>query len=118
MRAQNSGFGDFPTQCMLQTGDGCVACLKLLVGLHRQLRNLARTGQLRAAAPVAVAAQRIHIGQNPARHHKVRLLARLAQQVQADRHIVELQADQQLFCEVNMLGIGSRIPLSGYGLNK
>ncbi len=41
--AQNSAFGHFPAQSMLQRRDGGIARFKLLVCLHGQLRNLART---------------------------------------------------------------------------
>ena len=64
--AQNGDFSHFAAERMLELRDGGVAGLKLLVGLDGELRNLARTGQLRAAAPVAIAAQGIDIGQNPA----------------------------------------------------
>jgi hypothetical protein len=95
--AQNGAFGHFPAQRMGEFGNGGVARLQACRPGHGQLRNLARAGQLRAAAPVAVAAQGIHVGQNPAGHHKVRLLAGQAQQVQPHRHAVCLQAHQQLF---------------------
>ena len=81
---------------MLQLRDGGVAGFKELVGLDGQLRNLARSSQLRAAAPVAIAAQGIDVGQNPGGHHKVGLFAGLAQQIQPDRYAVRLQANQQL----------------------
>jgi hypothetical protein len=115
---QHCSFRHFPAERMLQRGNRRVSRLKLLVGLHRQLRHLARTSQLRATAPVAVSAQRIHIRQNPACHHIVRVLTRLALKVQAHRHIVRFQANQQLFGKGDVFGIGSRIPLTGYGFNK
>ena len=104
--AQNSGFADFAAQRVLELGDGGIACFKQLVGLNGQLRNLARTGQLRAAAPVAVAPQRIHVGQNPGGHHKVGLLAGLAQQIQPDCHAIRLQTHQQLFGSAICFGSG------------
>ncbi len=107
--AQNGGFGHFPTQRLRELGKGGVARLQQFVGLDGQLRNLARAGQLRAAAPVAVAAQGIDVGQNPASHHKVGLFARLTQQIQPHSHAVGLQAHQQLFGESNMLGVRSGI---------
>ena len=60
--AQNGGFGDFPTQGMRELGKGGVARLQQLVGLDGQGRNLAGAGQLRAAAPVAVASEGIDVG--------------------------------------------------------
>ena len=116
--AQNRGFRHFAAQRVLERRDRGVACLEKLVGLDGQLRNLARAGQLRAATPVAVAAQRIHVGQNPGRHDKVGLLAGLSQQVQAHCDAVCLQANQQLLGKCNVFGIGGRIPMTRYGLNK
>ena len=92
--AQNGAFRHFAAQRVLERGDGGIARLQQLVGLDGQLRNLARAGQLRAAAPVAVAAKRVHVGQNPGRHNKVGLLAGLSQQVQTHCHAVCLQANQ------------------------
>jgi hypothetical protein len=79
---------------VFQAGNRGVARLKQLVGLHSELGNLARTRQLRAAAPVAISSQSIHIGQNPASHHKIRLLARLALKIQAHRYIGRFKTDQ------------------------
>ena len=101
-----------PSAC-LQLRDGRVACFKLLVGLDRELRNLARAGQLRAAAPVAIAAKRIHVGQNPGRDHEIGLFAGLAKQVQPDCHAVRFKANQQLFSEATILagsGVAFRSP--------
>ena len=116
--AQNCAFSDFAAQGMLQRRDGGVARLKQLVGLDGQLRNLAGAGKLRAAAPVAIAAKRVHVGQNPCRHNKVGLLAGLSQQVQAHCHAVCLQAYQQLLGKRDVFGVGGRIPLTRNGLNK
>ena len=78
-----------------------------LVGLDGQLRNLARTGQLRAAAPVAIAAQGIDVGQNPGSHNKIGLFAGLAQQIQPYRYAIGFKAHQQFFGKSNVLGRGS-----------
>ena len=117
-RPQHGGFRHFPAKGMLQRSNCGVSSLKQLVSLHRELRNLSRTRQLRAPAPVAVAAQRVNIRQHPAGHHKIRLLARLALKVQAHCNIGRFQADQQLFGEHDVLGIGSRVPLTCYGFDK
>jgi hypothetical protein len=93
-RSEDGCFGHFAAQGVLQAGDCVVACLKQFVSLHGELRNLARTGQLRTATPIAVSAQRIHVRQYPARHHKIRMLARLALKVQAHRNIGRFKADQ------------------------
>jgi hypothetical protein len=42
----------------------------------------------------------------------------LALKVQAHRHAVAFQTDQQLFSKGDVFGIGGRIPLTGYGFNK
>jgi hypothetical protein len=60
--AQNGHFSDFAAQGMGELGNVCIAQFQLLVGLHSQLRNLAGAGQLRAAAPVAVASEGIDVG--------------------------------------------------------
>jgi hypothetical protein len=82
---------------MLEDSNGGVARLQLLVRLNSQLRNLARAGQLRAAPPVAVASEGIHVGQDPACHYIVRLLAGMSQQVQPHSYAIGFQAHQQLF---------------------
>jgi hypothetical protein len=117
-RPEHGPFGHFPAERMLQARNCGVSRLEQLVGLDCQLGHLARTGQLRAAAPVAISAQRIDIRQNPACHHKVWLLARLSLKIQAHCHIASLKADQQLFGERNVFGIGSRVLLTGYCFNK
>jgi hypothetical protein len=53
-RPQHGCFGHFPAKCVLQAGNVGVARLKQFVGLHGQLRNLARTCQLRAASPITI----------------------------------------------------------------
>ena len=116
--AQNGAFGHFPAQCVLESGNGRVAGLQLLVGLNRELRNLARAGQLRTAAPIAIAPQRIHVGQDPGGHDKVRLFARLSQQIEPNGNAIKLQAHQQFLGNRDMPGIGSRVPLTGYRLNE
>ncbi len=116
--AQNSGFSDFAAQGMLESRDSGVARLEELVSLYSQRRNLAGAGKLRAATPVAVAPERIHVWQNPCRYNEIGVLARLSQQVQTHCHAVCLQAYQQLLGKRNMFGIGGRIPMTRYGLNK
>jgi hypothetical protein len=110
--AQNGAFGHFPAQRMGQLGKGRVAGFQQFVGLDGQLRNLARTGQLRSATPVAVAAQSIDVGQNPTGHHKIGELAGQAEQIQAHGHTVCLQADQQLFSQGNVFWIGGGVALA------
>jgi hypothetical protein len=46
------------------------------------------------------------------------MFARLAKKIQAHCHVVRLEANQQLFCERNVFGIGGRFPVTGYGFNK
>jgi len=92
--AQNSAFSYFPSQRVGECAKVGLAGLQLLVSLHGQLRNLARTCQLRAATPVAVASQGIHIGQNPARNHIVRLLSGVAQQIQPYGYSVGFKTHQ------------------------
>jgi hypothetical protein len=115
---QHGPFGHFAAERMLEARNGGFSCFEQLVGLHCELRHLARTCQLRIATPVAISAQRIYIGQNPARDNKVRLLGRLALQIEAHGDIGRFQADQQLFGERNVFRIWSCIPLTGYGFNK
>ena len=73
---------------MGQVGNRRIGGFEEFVGLHGQLRYLAGTCQLRAAAPVAVAAKSINVRQNPACYHEIGLLTRLAKQVQTHRHAV------------------------------
>jgi hypothetical protein len=116
--SQHGCFGNFTAQRVLQAGDCGVTRLKHLVSLHSELRYLARTRQLWAATPVAVAAECVHIRQNPACHDKIRLFTRLALEVEAHSNIGRFQSDQQLFGEHDVLGIRSCVPVTGYGLDK
>ncbi len=116
--AQNGGFGHFATQSKSQLGNGRVAGLQPLVGLNGERRDLAGTGKLRAATPIAVAAQRIHVGQNPACDHKVGLFAGLSQQIEPDSHTVIFKADQQLLGNSNLPRVGGCIPLACRSLNE
>ena len=64
--ANDGGLGDFASQGLLQVGDVVVATFQLLVDMHCELRNLAGSRQLRAAPPIAIAAERVHMGRpNP-----------------------------------------------------
>jgi hypothetical protein len=116
--AQYGGFADFPAKKMLQIGNGRIAGFKMLVSLHCQWRNLAGAGELRAAAPVAITPQCIHIGQNPACYNKVGLFTGLSKQVQPDGHIFELKTHKQFFSQLNMLCLGGCILTACYGLYK
>jgi hypothetical protein len=46
------------------------------------------------------------------------MLPGLSQKVQPDRHVIDFQADKQLFGQLNMLRIGRCILAPGYGLDK
>ena len=116
--AQNRRFRHFPAQRVLQLRDGGVAGFKKLVGLDGELRNRARPGQLRAAPPVAVAAQGVDVRQNPAGHDKIGLLAGLSQQIQAHCNAFGFQANQQVLGQGDNFGGGSRAAFTGYGFNK
>ncbi len=112
--AENSGFRHLAAERMPQLRDGGVARLKMLVGLDGQRRNLARSRQLRAAPPVAIAAKSIDVGQNPSRHNEIRLLARLSKQVQANGHAFRFEANQQVFRQGD--NFGCREPSSAHPL--
>jgi hypothetical protein len=92
--------------------------LKQFVGLHGQLRNLPRPGQLRAATPVTVAAKSIDIRQYPAGYDEIRMFSGLTQQIQADRYIFQLQPHQQFFRKLDVLWVWGCILVAGYGLDK
>ena len=94
-----------PSACF-NCGNGGVAGFKQLVGLDGQRRYLARSGQLRAAPPVAVAAQSVDVGQYPCRHNEVGLLAGLSEHVQPDCHAIRFQANEQFFCRATVLAAG------------
>ena len=106
-----------PRAC-LSCGDGGVARLKKLVGLNGELRNLARTGQLRAAAPVAIAAQSIDVGQNPGWPPQSRAARRADPAGSGEPRRLQLKANQQFLGERDVFGIRGGIVLAGYGLNK
>ena len=116
--AQNRPFRHFPSQGVLQLRDGGVAGFKMFVGLDGQRRNRARSGQLRAAPPVAVAPQSVDVGQYPTGHDEIGLLAGLTEQIQAHGHAVGLQADQQILGLGDGFGCGSRVVFPGYSFNK
>jgi hypothetical protein len=52
--------------------------------MNGQLRHLPGTGQLRAAPPVTIAAQRIYVGKNPCGNNKIGLLAGLPLKIESD----------------------------------
>ena len=117
--AQNRGLRHFAAQRVLQLRDGGVARLQQLVGLDGQLRNLARTGQLRAATPVAVAAQGIHVGQNPGWPQQSRAVRRAGPADSAERlRRRSPDAPAALRPSAICLAIGGRVALAGDGLNK
>jgi hypothetical protein len=103
---------------MLQVCDGCVARFEVFVGLDSQLRDLSGAGQLRAATPVAITPEGIHVGQYPAGHNKIGLLTGLAQEIEPDGDVVELKAYQKFFRESDMRWLRGRILVAGDGLDK
>ena len=111
-------LGHFPAQRVLELRNRSFAHFQKLVGLDGELRNLSGSSKLRRAAPVAVAAQSINVGQHPGGHDEVRLLARLAQQIQADSDIGVLKPHQQLLGLGDLPGIGRQVPMARNRLNK
>jgi hypothetical protein len=95
-----------------------IAAFELLVNVDGKLRNLSRTGELRAAAPVTISAQGIYIGQNPGSDHEVRLFAGLALQVQPYRNSFVFKTNEEILGVSDDLLIRSRLRPSGNGLNK
>ncbi len=90
----------------------------MLVGLNGQLRNLAGAGQLRAAAPVTVTPEGIHVGQNPGSDDEIGLLAGLAKHIEPDSNAIDLETHEEFLGCRNLTGVGGRIPMSGDSLNK
>jgi hypothetical protein len=86
--------------------------------MHRKLRNLPRSRQLRAAPPIAIAPQRVHIRQNPGCNNKIRLFTRLALQVEPNRNSFIFKANEQIFGQRDRLLIGSRLRPSSDGFNE
>src|SRR5579863_1963067 len=103
---------------MPQLRDGGVAGFKVLIGLDGERRDLARSGQLWTATPIPIATQSVDVGQNPGRDHKVRLFARLAEQIEAHCHAFRFQANQKIFSGGNELNSGGWCVLTGYGFNE
>ena len=99
-------------------GYGGVSGFELLVDVDGELRNLSRSGQLRAATPVAISAKRIHVGKNPCSYHKIRLLAGLAQQIEPYRNSIIFKPNQQIFGMSDGLLFGGHFGPSGDGFNK
>ena len=116
--ANNGDFADFASQRLLQVGDVGIAGFKVLVDMDGELGNLARSSELRAAAPVAIAAECIHVGQNPGGNDEIGLFAGLAQQVQPYRNSIIFKTNKQIFSESDGLWIRGRIRPSGDGFNK
>ena len=92
--AQDGSFGHFAAQGIANLRGGHVGGIELLGGLDGELRNLARAGQLGRTAPVAISAQSINIGQHPSGNDVIRLIPRLAGQIQAHGHTFGFQPDQ------------------------
>jgi hypothetical protein len=63
-------------------GYGIVPGFQQLIDVDSELGDLARSSQLRATAPVAIAAESIDVGQNPGSDNEIGLLAGLTQQVE------------------------------------
>src|SRR6202789_4424324 len=116
--AQHSHLGHALAENRFQFGDIRLALLKALVGLNGKRRNLTRSRQLRNPAPVTVATERIHIRKHPRRHNIIRLLARLAQQVQSNRHVIQLKPHQKLLSQRNLLRSWRRTSLPRYRFHK
>jgi len=76
------------------------------------------SSKLRITAPVAVATQGINVGQNPRRNYKIRVFARLTEQVQTDGNIVPLHPDQKFFSVGDLLGVWIRGRMTGNRFNK
>ena len=116
--ANDRGLGDFRPRACFSWDTVASPASKLLVNMDCELRNLPRSGQLRAATPVAIAAERIDVGQNPSGYHEIRLLAGLAQQIEPYRNSIILKANKQIFGMCDGLLFRGYFRPSSDGFNK
>jgi hypothetical protein len=111
-------LGHFPAQSLFQMRYIGVPGFKLLVDMDGELRNLSRSGQLRAATPVAISAKRIDIRKNPCCHHEIGLLAGLAQQIEPNRNSIIFKPDKQIFGMSDGLLFGGHFGPSSDGFDE
>jgi hypothetical protein len=86
--------------------------------MHCELRNLPGSRQLRATPPIAIAAERIHVGKDPTSYDEIRLLAGLAQQIESYRNSLIFKSNKQVFCVRYRLRIRGRFRPSSDGFNE